>query len=113
MLAKINRLVRDKDFDNTFRKGVSSYDKITGVKAVKNDMDKSRFGIMVSAKISKKAVERNKIKRQIREVIRLKLEKIKKGYDLVILSLPEIKGREYKEIEDSVDKHFKKLKLYV
>ncbi|MCK4553470.1 ribonuclease P protein component [Candidatus Parcubacteria bacterium] len=112
MLNKINRLTKDKDFDNIFKNGKSSYDKLIGVKAIQNQLGNSRFGILVSAKVSKKAVERNKIKRQIREIIKLQLNKIKLGYDVVIITLPAILGKSYQEIERSVISHLKKLGLY-
>ncbi len=112
MLKKIHRLTKDKDFDNVFKNGRSGYDKILGIKAIVSQQANSRFGIVVSAKISKKAVERNKIKRQIREIIRARLDKIKSGYDIMIISLPDILGKNYQEIEESISRHFKRLGLY-
>ncbi len=111
MLKKIYRLTKDKDFNRVFKKGNSSFNKILGIKAVKNSLEYSRFGILVGAKISKKAVLRNKIKRQIREIIKLDLKNIKSGFDYVIISLPAIAGKSYKEIEESVRNNIKRLKL--
>ncbi|ACB50716.1 protein subunit of ribonuclease P [Crocosphaera subtropica ATCC 51142] len=45
----------------------------------------TQFGISVSQKVSKKAVIRNRLKRQIKAVIRLFLPKIKPGYQVVIV----------------------------
>lgn len=112
MLKKINRLTKNKEFDYTFKKGRSSYDKTVGIKAVENDLKINRFGILISVKVSKKAVIRNKIKRQIREVIRLEMDKLKSGYDCVIITLPGIISKEYGEIEQSIKGHFKKLGMY-
>ncbi len=112
MLNKINRLTKDKDFDNVFKNGKSSYDKLIGVKAIQNQLENSRFGILISTKVSKKAVERNKIKRQIREIIRLQPDKIKFGYDIVIITLPAVLGKSYQEIKGSINCHFKRLGLY-
>jgi ribonuclease P protein component len=112
MLKKINRLTKDKEFDRAFKKGRSGYDKIVGVKITANDLEINRFGILISAKISKKAVIRNKIKRQIREIIRLEMDKLKQGNDCVIICLPEIVSKEYGEIEKSILGHFRKLKMY-
>lgn len=116
MLKKIHRLTKDRDFDNIFNppagRGQSGFNKIIGIKAVRNQSDKSRFGIIVSAKISKKAVERNKIKRQIREIIRLQQDKIKSGYDVAVITLPDILGKKYQEIEESINRHFKRMGLY-
>ena len=111
-LNKQNQLTKDKEFDNVFKKGRSSYDFMMGVKSVLTDLPDSRFGILVSTKISKKAVDRNRIKRRIREVIGLKLDKIKPGYDIVIITLPPILKKEYQEIEKSLDCHFSRLRLF-
>ncbi|MEA3464355.1 MAG: ribonuclease P protein component [Patescibacteria group bacterium] len=111
MLNKINRLTKDKDFNNAWKRGQASFDKIIGVKIAANKQSNSRFGILVSVKISKKAVERNKIKRQIREIIRLWLGGIKPGYDVVIITLPAVLDKSYDEINKSINRHFKKLGL--
>ena len=112
MLKKINQLTQDKEFNNVFQNGRASYDKIMGIKAIATKLGSSRFGILVSNKISKKAVERNKIKRQIREIIRLQLDKLKPGYDCVIITLPPILDKKYQEIVKSINNNFRKLKLY-
>ena len=112
MLKKQNQLTKDKEFDNVFKNGKSSYDKVIGVKVIANNLNDSRVGILVSTKISKKAVERNRLKRQIREVIKLDLEAIKPGYDFIVITLAPILGKTSQEITKSIHNHFKKLKLY-
>ena len=112
MLLKANTLTKDKEFENVFKLGKSSFDKIIGIKAIENKNKIIRFGILVSTKISKKAVERNKIKRQIKDIIRLELEKLKQDRDVVVITLPSILGKTYQEIQESIIKHFKKLGLY-
>jgi len=111
MLKKENRLTKKKDFDQVFEKGKSSFNKLLGIKAVNNESSFSRFGIIVSTKISKKAVERNKIKRRIRNILQKELENIRIGKDVVIITLPEIKNKEYQEIEGALKISLKKLKL--
>ena len=112
MLKKENQLKKDKEFDKVFKNGRSSFSKILGIKAVANRLEMSRFGILVSNKISQKAVERNQIKRWIREAIRLQVLKIKPGFDVVVITLPPILGSGYKEIEKAIGYNFKKLGLY-
>ena len=112
MLKPLNRLTKDKDFDNSFKNGRSAYDKIVGIKVVLNNKNDNRFGILISTKISKKAVDRNKIKRQIREIIKTELPLMKTGYDCVVITMPLILGKQYGEIKASVIGHFKKLNLY-
>jgi len=50
----------------------------------KNKGDLTRIGIVVSTKFSKKAVERNRAKRQMRVIAGKLREKIQPGYDVVI-----------------------------
>lgn len=112
MLKKLNRLCKKKDFDNIYKNGRSSFDKITIVKALKNDKEINRFGIVVSSKVSKLAIERNKTKRRIREALRLELENLKPGNDLVIISLPEIIKKDFNDISISIKRHLYRLYLY-
>ncbi len=48
-----------------------------------NEMNLSRFGLTVSGKLGK-AVVRNRLKRRLREVLRLHQEKVPPGWDIVI-----------------------------
>lgn len=112
MFKKINRLTKDKDFDNVFKKGRSSYNKILGIKTLVNNLTYCRFGILVSTKISKKAVERNKIKRRVRDIITKQTDNLKLGYDIIIIALPEIINKEYCDIKKSILYNFKKVNLY-
>jgi len=109
MLPKKNRLTKDKEFNNVFKNGRSSYTKILGFKAIKNNLNLNRFGIIVSKKVSKKAVERNKIKRQIRAIIKSK--NLHQGYDIIVLALPKIINSDYKKIEQSIIYNLTKLRL--
>jgi ribonuclease P protein component len=112
MLKKENKLKKDKEFDNVFKKGRPCFNKNLGIKAVANGLKLSRFGILVSNKISKKAVERNQIKRRIRAIISPEINKLKKGYDIVVITLPPILGNTYQEMEAAIKNGFKKLGLY-
>ncbi len=111
MLSKENRLKNKKDFDKIFKKGKGFKQDFLFIKIFKNDLDASRFGFIVSKKISKKAVARNKIKRKMRESVRLKIEKISPGYDLVFLPDINIKEKKFKEIDQIINKILIKAKI--
>ena len=66
--------------------------------------DKTLIGFVVSKKIHKSAVKRNRIKRQMREVVRLLIKdgKIKNGFMVSVMAKPQILEAEYKDIEKSV-----------
>ncbi len=111
MLKKKNRLTKQNDFDKVFQKGSSSFDRIMGLKVLKNNFPENRFGVIVSNKVSKSAVERNKIKRRIREAIKLYSEEMKLGFDVVVVVLPEAKEIDFEVLKKTYLKHLKKLKL--
>lgn len=112
MLKKENRLTKKNDFDNVFKEKNSFFSKSLIIRTRNNNISTTRFGIVVSAKVSKKAVERNKIKRTLREEIKNNLKNIKKGIDVVIITLPLIKTVKKGQIEKEINCGFKQLNLF-
>lgn len=108
MLKKEFRLRKQKDFENVFNKGFYFSNNLLSLKATENDSPISRFGFIVSKKISKKAVERNRVKRLLRESIRLMRENIKIGFDVVFIPKIEIVGKSFAEVDSSVEKLLKR-----
>ena len=112
MLKKINRLTKNKEFEQVFQTGRSSYNKLLGMKITPNNLGVNRFGILISSKISKKAVERNKIKRRIRSVLaKQQAEFLRTGFDCVLITLKDILNKTQVEIEGAIVWHLRKLKL--
>ncbi|HPY08754.1 MAG: ribonuclease P protein component [Patescibacteria group bacterium] len=111
MLKKENRISLNKDFDRTFRSGKSFIGKNLKIKVVDNNLEKTRLGIIISAKVSKKAVVRNKYKRLIREIIKKELANISPNKDLVIVVFKEILDKNSQEIEKELLSGLKKLKV--
>lgn len=111
MLAKQNRLRLKRDFEKVFKQGKGFRQNFLFLKMMENDLSETRFGFIVSKKISNKAVIRNKIRRQLREIVRNQLSQIKKGLDIVLVVLPEIKNKEFQEIEQTVNELFKKARI--
>ncbi len=99
--------MKKKEFEAVFKKGKTKAGKLVFLKILKNNLDNNRFGIIVSKKISKKAVIRNKIKRRLREII--KQAHIKSGFDIVIITKPEIIDKNYQEIKNDFENLFKNL----
>lgn len=86
MLSRTNRLTGDKNFQRVKSQGkVFQSDSFGLAFFERGDALPSKFGFVVSNKISKKATERNKIKRAMREAVRGVVEKTKLGYDIVFL----------------------------
>ncbi len=111
MLPKINRLTKKKDFTAVFKTGQSVKNDFLLVKIAKNHLKESRFGFVVSKKVSSKATQRNKVKRRLRKAVADELKKIKSPVDAVIVVLPNIKAKEFSQIQEIVVGIFKKVKL--
>ena len=112
MLPKTNCLKRKKDFEKVLKEGKGFKEDFLFLKFSPNNLKKSRFGIIVSQKNSKKATLRNKIKRRIKAVINSKLSKIKKEVDVVLVALPGLETKDFWEIEETINQLFEKAKIY-
>lgn len=87
MLPRVNRLIYKADFENVKQNGRFISTKDFSVSYInRKDDGESRFGFIVSKKISLKAHIRNKVKRSLREIVRANLPQVKKGMDFVILA---------------------------
>jgi len=113
MLASKFRLAKEKDFQRIFKQGRSVQAALFRIKILKNNLEVSRFAIVISNKISKKAAVRNRLKRQISEILRINLTKIKRGFDVVIVVKPVIIGSQYKEIEEVLMKSLKSARIFL
>ena len=111
MLPKKNRLSKNNEFRNLFKKGKSFKNDCLLIRLLPNKKDFNRFGFIVSLKISKKAVVRNKIKRALRQIIREDFSKIRKGFDLAIITFPGIEKKSYRQIKEIIGGLFEKAKL--
>lgn len=111
MLAKRYRLHFDKDIQQVLKKGKIVFGPFFNLKILSNKLDVSRFCIIISTKISKKAVVRNKAKRQLNSIIQKYLPKIKPDYDIVILTKPAVTVTEFKELEKGFTSLLQKIKL--
>ena len=78
-----SRLLRRGDFETVYREGRrrSSAQFVIFFRA--NGTDRSRFGVSVKRALGR-AVQRNRIRRRIREVLRVHLLEIPAGWDIVI-----------------------------
>jgi ribonuclease P protein component len=99
-LPKINRLHR-RDFRAVYQRGLSRQSSHLKLKAIpapspipnestrdRTPLPPSQFGISLGRKVSKKAVERNRLKRQLRAAIRQLLPTLTPGWKTIIVVKP-------------------------
>lgn len=98
MLPRVNRLTKEQDFKRLALKGRFFFNRLFNIKVMSAQGSASRFGVVISAKVSKKATARNLMKRRITEYIRLHLSQIKSGIDAMIIVKKEILAEDYNQI---------------
>lgn len=111
MLPQKNRLKRKKDFDLTFKRGKSYRTKLVEIKLRKVKGDEKKFAFVAPVKYFKKATERNKVKRVLREALRKKIDEIIEGINVIFIAREGFLGHSFKEVEKKVNKNLNKFKL--
>jgi ribonuclease P protein component len=86
---KRNRLSRSRDFDAVYRQGRSTSTRFLVLYWFdrEDDPGEARLGLAVP-RAAGNAVSRNRIKRQLRELWRSRLERIPSGRDYVLIAKP-------------------------
>lgn len=107
MLPFKNRLTKKPDFERIKAEGKLLTGRLFGILFIKNEKDFPRVGFIVSTNISKKAVERNRAKRLLREAVRAFLPKIK-GFDVLFLAKGQMLKASQSQAIEETKKLFKK-----
>ena len=104
MLKKKNRISERKEIEELRRGEMIYQSPIFGLLMVNKKDEEKKFLSVVSKKISKKAVERNRIRRVLSEIIRLNLDKIRSGVRLGFLVKKVILEWKWEEIKRETEK---------
>lgn len=113
MLARTYSLKGEENFEKVEKEGkIIQLDSFGLVYLKREDFGVPRFGFIVSQKVSKDAVQRNRIKRALSEAVRLMVNDTKKGYDVVFLARPESARRGTDVLMRETQAAFVKAKLF-
>ncbi len=103
MLRNENRLTEKTHFENVRQNGKFVSTPLFSVSFLdRKDNKPSRFGFIVSKKLSTKANVRNKVKRILRELVRKNLSSVKAGFDFVIIAKSGIMKQSSDTIESKL-----------
>ncbi len=111
MLVKANRLTKQSDFKKIFNQGGKSFGNFFRLRVKANGLAHSRFAVVASGKVSKKATARNRVKRQTREIIRLNLARLNGNYDVIINIMSSALEQKYEILEKGLLAELKNLKI--
>ena len=93
------RLKKSEQFSLVYNQGITQADQFLVLKARSNGLEFSRHGISISKRIGN-AVVRNRIKRILREILRLTPQP--PGWDIILIVRGPAPGSDYKRLEKSV-----------
>ena len=112
MLPKENRLRAKYDYRRVKRIGKAGFSLyFTILYAPAKDPKSLRFGFVASSKFDKRATQRNRARRLMREAVRKKLPDIKLGYDIILIAKSKIKEANFEEVNSSLDQVLSKISL--
>lgn len=104
MLSHLHRFHGHGSLRYAYRNGAQSRNRSLSLKFIKNDKRiHTRIAIVVSKKIYKSAVKRNRIRRRIYGVLGTEFTRIQKPYDIVITVFnPELLTMPYEDLRKEV-----------
>ena len=114
MLPKEYRLKKRSAFNATYKSGISFH--IDGITAfcgrIKNNDNPTKIGFVVSKKIHKRAVRRNRIKRLMRESYRLTIKQRElstKYMSVIFVASAKLLNKDFKYVNSAIHKLADKL----
>jgi len=112
MLPPKHRLKGEESFEKVKSKGtLFQSTSFALIVFDRRDIMFPRVGFVVSTKVSKKAVDRNKVKRILRKAFRLKLTEIKQGYDILVLAKKRVLEEDLESLSKELTRILKSASL--
>ena len=111
MLPEKYRLQKKKDIERAFQEGRSFKEDCLILKFAENGLDACRFAFIVSKKISPKAVDRNRIKRRLSEIVRAEIRNMKPGKDILLIAIKGAGKASFDEFGKTVKRLIERLEL--
>ena len=101
----LTRIKRHFDFIEMKDTNTKAFTRSFVLQIRPNDKNTTRVGFTVSKKIAKQAVQRNRLRRQMREIVRLssKLAELYPSHDLILIARSEALNRSYQQLSADFD----------
>ena len=98
-MIRIETIKKKREFSEIFASAESVKSSLLVVYVQGILRDNIRFGICVAKKAGG-SVERNRVKRRLREIVRTNLHRIKRGFNIIIVARYPCKNANYHQIQE-------------
>lgn len=109
-MKRRHRVRTDKRFQEIRRQGRSFVNHLLVLCVLSNDLPYTRFGFTVNSRIGN-AVQRNRIKRRLREIMRLQQDSLQPGWDILLIARQPIRNADYHEMETACARLLRRAQL--
>ena len=106
--ARHQRLLKPAEFKHVFAQPVRLSNNNMTILARENKLNHARLGLAISKKQLRRAVDRNRVKRLVRESFRQRQEMLP-GYDCVVMVRNSVSTLSNSAIFETLDKHWNRL----
>ena len=96
MSRRLPSLARREDFSAVFRRGRAYSSGVVVLRVLPNGLGVTRLGLVVGKRVGG-AVERNRVKRRIRQIVNSRA--LLPGWDVVVVARSGIESAEYQDVQ--------------
>jgi len=100
-MKKTISLKKNHDFRLVYNRGKSIANRLIVMFVIPNNLNFNRVGFSVSKKVGKSVI-RSRVTRLLRESVRLSEDKLKTGYDIIILARSSCSDMSFTEADSAV-----------
>ena len=101
MLPAKYRLRQAENFQKIYRRGQYYFSAAATLKFLPNQKEFSRFAFVVAAKVAK-SVARNRVRRQLSEIMRHERAHIRAGFDIIVIVKKALVALDYAEKKKNI-----------
>ena len=106
------RLHHNRDFQKLRQEGQVKRHPDAMISYLPNDLSHNRYGFITPKRLGN-AVKRNRVRRLMRESVRLQHPRTIQGYDVVFIARPPVVGQPFQHIQRIVNDLFRRAGLLV
>jgi ribonuclease P protein component len=102
MFNRQARLRKERDIMRVYQKGRGAVNEWLGIKALSSPVGETRIAVVVSKKVDKRAVVRNKNRRRVAGILQGQVQTYLPSCDIVVTVRQDLSGLSHAELTDLV-----------